>query len=106
MPDGSSNQAMYGPVRATARYPAQERRLYIDTAFRIDDGQSLHDGDAERAATALLRLNNLTATAVEASASHALTLTFDDGTVVLNVAGQAAEFTTHDIWWLSPPRPA
>lgn len=36
--------------------PARERRLYIDTAFRINDEQSLQDGNAERAATALLRL--------------------------------------------------
>lgn len=26
--------------------PAQERRLYIDTAFRIDDGQPTNAGDA------------------------------------------------------------
>ena len=47
-----------------------ERRLSIDMALRIDDEQSLYDGSAERAVAALLRLNNVTAAAVEVSASH------------------------------------
>jgi len=84
--------------------PTQERRLYIDTTFRVND-EPLNDGDAKRAITALLSLNNLTVTAVDVSASHTLTLTFDDGHDVLIVAGGAAVFTTHDVWWLSPALP-
>ena len=86
--------------------PTHERRLYIDTAFRINDGQPLTDGDAERATIALLSLNGLTVTAADVSASHALTLTFNGGDDVLSVAGEAAAFTTHDVWWLTSPLPA
>jgi hypothetical protein len=85
--------------------PTRERRLYIDTTFRVNNEHSAGDGDAARAAALLLSLNSLTATAVDVSAHRALTLTFDDGSV-LTVAGDAAEFTTHDIWWLSPSLPS
>jgi hypothetical protein len=75
--------------------PTQERRLYIDTTFRLND-EPLNDGDAERAVTALLSLNDLTVTAVDVSTSRTLTLTFDDGHDVLIVAGSAAVITTQD----------
>jgi hypothetical protein len=55
----------------TTSDPTRERRLYIDTTFRVNNEQSVGDGDAATAAALLLRLNNLAATAVDVSAGRA-----------------------------------
>lgn len=78
-----------------------EIRLYIDTTFRLEPGRKgFEDGDAERAARELLDLNNRTVTDVQTSEANELLLSFDGGERVLVIAGTAASFTTHDVWWL------
>jgi hypothetical protein len=86
----------------TFAWPDQdaEYRLYIDTTFRVDD-HDLADGDPERAASALLALNNTNVTEVVVGDDAELTLRFDSPVGgVLVVAGTTADFTTGDIWWL------
>lgn len=78
-----------------------ERRLYIDTTFRLDD-KDLTDGDPERAAAELLILNNRTVTEVTVADDRSLTVRFDPGQSLI-VAGAAAAFTTHDAWWFGKP---
>jgi hypothetical protein len=78
-----------------------EVRLYIDTEFWVEPGpRRFADGDSERATAALLDLSNRTVTAVERQDDNGLVLRFDDERA-LSVAGRAASFTTHDIWWLA-----
>jgi hypothetical protein len=79
-----------------------EIRLYIGTTFRLDTGRrAFEDGDAERAAGVLLELNNRTVTDVQTSEANELLLSFDGGERALVIAGTAASFTTHDVWWLA-----
>jgi hypothetical protein len=80
----------------------RECRLYIDTAFLLD-GEHHDHGDAERAAAALLDLNNRTVIEATADDERRLTVRFEgdrfEGDRVLIVEGTPATFTAGDVWW-------
>ncbi len=73
-----------------------ERRLYIDTAFRVGDSADMVSGAA--ALSQLGHLCLLTITNVS-SLNDGLTITFDNG-ITLQISGEPSAWTTHDCWWL------
>ena len=84
----------------SARESEAETRLYIDTAFAVEpDGQRYDDGDAFRAAAALLDFNTCTVAEVATTADGGLVVTFDDQRV-LRIDGVGAAFTTGEPWAL------
>ena len=84
----------------TSPHPDSERRLYIDTGFAIEpDGQRCDDGDAFRAAAALIAFSAYTVTEVETTLEGGLALTFNDQKV-LRIDGVASSFSAGEPWWI------
>jgi hypothetical protein len=79
--------------------PSREARLYIDTGFTLNGALAWSSGH-EPAVVELLPLNSLEVVAVDVNGAE-LSLTFSDDTRMV-VSGVAAEWTTHDVWWLGP----
>ena len=79
----------------------RECRLYIDTTFRLGSEDNDH-GDAERAAAALLDLNNRTVIEAAADDESRLTVRFARDRLLV-VEGTPAAFTTQDVWWFGQP---
>ena len=84
----------------SAREGEAETRLYIDAAFAVEpDDQRYDDGDAFRAAAALIDFNTHTAAEVVITEDGGLVVTFDDQRV-LRIDGVSEAFTTGEPWAL------
>lgn len=81
--------------------PSLEARLYIDSAFTLNDVPAWSSG-TESAVPNLLVLNHLEVVRVEVNGAE-LSLTFSDDTR-MGVSGIAAAWTTGDVWSLGPWR--